>query len=106
MKYLYYCIGLKKVIAKIRKEAAFRQYTLEDVILVSSSILLAALASIKLLPMRTIAYHMFGSTLLPFGTGGFRTLAVFKMELFETKVNGWKLLLILHRVPSYMWQGS
>ena len=36
---------------------------------------------------------------------GSRTLAAFKMELFVTKVNGSKLLLLLQRVPSYMWQG-
>ena len=28
-----------------------------------------------------------------------------KMELFVTNVNGWKLLLLLQRVPSYMLQG-
>ena len=33
-----------------------------------------------------------------FGTGGSRTLAAFKMELFVTKVNGYKLLILLQRV--------
>ena len=46
---------------KSRKGAAFWKQpfdTLKDVILICSSILLAVLASIKLLPVRTIAYHM------------------------------------------------
>ena len=65
----------------------------KDVILVTSSILLALLVSIKLLIVRTIAYHMsvFFSTVLAFGIGGSRTLAAFEMELFVKKVDGWKL---------------
>ena len=60
------------------------------------SILLALLVSIKLLPVRKIAYHMsvfffFFSTVLTFGIGGSRTLAAFEMELFVTNVDGWKL---------------
>ena len=66
--------------------------------------MVAVLASIKLLPVRRIVYNMFCSTLLTFGIGGFRTPATFTMELFVTKDKGWKLLLLLQRVPSCMYQ--
>ena len=57
--------------------------------LLSSSILLAALASIKnllfiwfsILPIKTIAYHM--GVLFAFIIDGSRTPAVFKMELCD-----------------------
>ena len=48
---------------------------------------------------------VFFYTPFAFDNGGSRTLAAFKMELFVTKFNGWKLLLS-QRVPYYMWKGS
>ena len=63
IKHLHYWIGFKKVIAKIRKGAAFWKQALYNILVkmlyfLSSSILLAALASIKLLPVRMIADNM------------------------------------------------
>ena len=46
--------------------------------------------------------YVFCCTLPGFGIGGSRTPAKCKMELFETKDFGWKLSLLLERVPSYM----
>ena len=60
--------------------------------IVSSSILLAAPAYIKLLYVRTIAHYLFCFTVLPFGIDESKTPAAFKMKLFVTKVNSWKLL--------------
>ena len=39
------------------------------------------------LSVRTIAYHVFCSTLVVFVMGGSRTPTAFKMEPFVTKVN-------------------
>ena len=63
MKHLDYWINFKKVIAKVRKGAAFWKQSLYNTLIkmlyfVISSILLAVLASFKLLPMRMIAYHV------------------------------------------------
>ena len=44
----------------------------------------------------------FFSTFFVFGMG-LRILATFKMELFVTKGNDWKLLLLLQKAPFYMW---
>ena len=66
-KHLHYCIDLKKAIVKIQKK---------------QSIFLAALASIKLLHVRTIAYSVFAYLWHWWS----RTPTAFKIELFVTKV--------------------
>ena len=48
-----------------------------------------------------IAQHVFCSTLVAFVMGGSRTPAAFKMEFFVTKVNGLKLLLLLHTYKEF-----
>ena len=70
MKHLDYWINFKKVIAKMRKGAAFLKQSLYNTLtkmlyFVISSILLAVLASFKLLPMRMIAYRVFFLLFLP-----------------------------------------
>ena len=48
-----------------------------------------------------IAQHVFCSMLVAFVIGGSRTPAAFKMEFFVTKVNGLKLLLLLHTYKEF-----
>ena len=67
--------------------------------------MVAVLASIKLLPVRTIAYNMcFVLLFLPLALVVLGPPATFTMELFVTKDQGWKLLLLLQRVPFCMYQ--
>ena len=42
------------------------------------------------------------STFLVFDIGGYSTPAAFKLEPIVAKNNGWKLLLLLQKIPSYM----
>ena len=53
-----------------------------------------------------LTIFVFFCAIFTFGIDGSRTQAAFKMGLFPTKVNGWKLLLLFQRVPSYIWQRS
>ena len=91
MRPLHYWIGLKKAIATIRKAATFCKQTPDNKAITRECL---------------VTIYVFCSTLLDSGIGGSRTPVAFKMKLFVTKVNGWKLLVSSQRVPSYMWQGS
>ena len=110
MNHLRYWISLKKISLKKQQQKFERKqhsgsslqaiyllrcYSLKFIYIAGST------GTNKRLPMRTIGYHMC-FVLLSFGIGGYRS----SLELFVTNVNGWKLLLLLQRVPSYMWQGS
>ena len=68
--------------------------------------LLAALASIKLLPLRTTAYDMYplfySCLCLVFGINGPRSPAAFKVELFLIKINGQVTTIIIKNSILYM----
>ena len=114
MKHLHYWIGLKSAIAKIRKGALFWKQPLDNTLF---NMYLSSSASInkKICCLLNLLYYRWERlpttwvtcpTLLAFGIGGSMTLSAYKMELFATNVNSWRLLLWLQRVPSYMWQES
>ena len=64
------------------------------------------LASIKLLPVRMIAYHIcFVLPFLPLALVDLDPCSI-KIEFVVTKVNRWTMLLLLQKVPSYIWKGS
>ena len=92
-----------------RKSILQKQQPLDNILfeMLNSSKSLATVASVKLLLVRMIFYHMcvlfHFSCLLHWWT---RTPVAFKMELFVTKKNNrWKLLLLLQGVLSSKQQG-
>ena len=94
---------LKKSKAKIRKGVTFLQLPLDNILFlrcytVSFIHNSTTTASIKLLPVRTIAYHtcvLLSSTCL-FGIGRSRTLVAFEMEFIMKNVSPYHFLLLLN----------
>ena len=108
MKHLHYWIDLKKAIAKIKKEATFwkqslgslyflRCYTFKSIHIASSA------GNNKAI---TRENDCLPCVYLPLALVDLGPLEYLRSELFVTKAISWNLLLLLQKLPFYVWQGS